>query len=198
MKPKGVFWQKVRYTRPHWNCGKNGGSVLEAVTHVAIFKQGPDAPPVEASTFEPGFEYTRALHPNHSEQQWCEGLARFLERRIRRFPKDLTAHVQRVNALVAARADGDQLYAAALGLNAVLAGKGAALQQRILDQISFTLDAQQRADLVAMLAGPPPAASPAELLGSLPHSNAKRLRIVSEIKHEPKIVSEPQPALNVA
>ncbi len=161
------------------------GAVLKAVSRVSIFKQSPDAPPA-ASTFEPGFEYTRALRPSHSDPQWCEGLARYLDRRIRRSPKDLTAHVQRVNALVAARADGDHLYAAAIDLNTVLAGNGAALQQRIHDQIFFALNDQQRADLVAIRAGSSPASSPAELHCPLPHSNGKGLRIVSEVKHESK------------
>ncbi len=169
---------------------------MKAVTHVSIFKQSPDAPPA-ASTFEPGFEYTRALRPSHSAQQWCEGLARYLDRKIRRSPKDLTAHVQRVNALLAARADGDQLYAAAIDLNTVLAGKGTALQQRIHDQISFALNAQQRANLGALRAGVALAVLPAASHCSLSHGNGKSLQIVSELKHEPNKVSASQPALNV-
>lgn len=168
---------------------KREGAVLSAVTHVSIFKQSPDAPPSAASTFEPAFEYTRQLRPNYADQQWCEGLARYLDRRIRRTPRDLTAHVQRVNALVAAHADGERLYAAAIDLNTVLAGNGAALQQRIHDQISFALDDQQRDDLAGMRAGASLPANPARC--SLLRSNGSGLRIVAEIRQESRETSDP-------
>jgi hypothetical protein len=170
---------------------KREGAVLNAVTYVPLFKQSPDVPPTAPSTFEPGFEYTRALRPGYADQQWCEGLARYLDRRIRRSPRDLTAHVQRVNALVAAHADGERLYAAAIDLNTVLAGNGAALQQRIHDQISFALDDQQRADLAALRAGSSLPAGPAELHCSLSRSKGGGLRIVTEIKQESRETSDP-------
>lgn len=170
---------------------KGEGAVLKAVTHVPIFNQSPDLPSFAAPTFEPGFEYSRALLPNYSDKQWCEDLARYLDRRIRRHPKDLTAHLQRVNALVAAGADGNRLYAAAIELNKVLGGNGIALQQHVHDQISFALNEQQRTDLAALRTGASFSASSAVIQGSPSRSTESGLRIVSEVKQNSNEVSDP-------
>lgn len=164
---------------------------MKAVTHVSIFKQSPDLPSSAAPIFEPGFEYTRALLPNYSDKHWCEGLVRYLDRRIRRFPKDLTAHLQRVNALVSAGADGIRLYEAAIELNTVLGGNGVALQQHIHDQISFALNQQQRADLEALRTGTSLSAGPAAIHCSPSRSPETGLRIVSEVKQNSKEVPDP-------
>jgi len=62
---------------------------LKDSTNVSIFEQSPDAPLPAEATFEPGFDYTRALTQNTSDPQWCEGLVRYLDRLIRRSPNDL-------------------------------------------------------------------------------------------------------------
>ncbi len=127
--------------------------------HVSIFEQTPDVSPSAETTFEPGFGQTSSLNPDYSDPQWCERLLRHLDRQILRTPGDLTAHVRRINALLAAGYKGDRVFAAALDLHTVLGGKGLALQQRIHDQIFPVLDEQQRSVLLAIRSG---AAIPAD------------------------------------
>jgi hypothetical protein len=155
-------------------------AILSDAMHVSIFTQTPElALPVEAA-FEPGFEYTRALQPNFSDPQWCKGLVIYLDRLIRRSPDDLTLHLQRINALIAAKQDGEYLFAAALDLNTVLGGNGFALQQRIHEQIAYALDERQRADLAALRSGKTTATSPAERYCSLPRSGDPSVPLVSK------------------
>jgi hypothetical protein len=165
---------------------------LNAVVACApLFKQSPEVPSAAMPAFEPGFEYTRALRPAYPDPQWCEGLARYLDRRIRRSPKDLLAHVQRVFALLASGAEGDRLYAAAIDLRAVLGDLGAGLQQRIQGQIASALDDQQRIGLAAMLAGKSISSGAAELHCVVPRGNSNIVRVVAEIKQESREASDP-------
>jgi len=153
-------------------------------TKVSIFKEIPDVLPDVKSIFEPGFEYTRDLIPNNSDKAWCERLASYLDRRIRRFPKDLTVHIQRINALIVAGAQGDRLFAAAIDLNTVLGSNGEGLQRSIYDRISCMLSDQQRADLDEIRAGLNVSGNPALMLCSLPRPNENELRIISSIKND--------------
>lgn len=137
------------------------------------------------STFEPGFDYTRALTQNHSDPQWCEGLVRYLDRLIRRSPNDLTPHIQRINALLAAGNKGDRVFAAALDLHTVLGVNGLALQRRIHDQIFSVLDDQQRSDLVAIRSGASLPACAAEKHCSLPRSRDATVQLVEKKQEEP-------------
>lgn len=121
--------------------------------HVSIFEQAPAVSPGVETAFEPGFGQMCSLNPDYSDPQWCEGLLRQLDRQILRTPGDLTTHVQRINALLAAGYQGDRVFAAALDLYAVLGGKGLALQRRIHDQIFHVLDDRQRSTLVAVRSG---------------------------------------------
>jgi hypothetical protein len=158
---------------------------LKDVTNVSIFEQTPETPPAEGSTFEPGFDYSRALSLNHSDPQWCEGLVKYLDRLIRRTPGDLTPHVQRINALLAAGQKGDRVFAAALDLNTVLGNSGLALQLRIHEQIFPVLDDQQRSDLVAIRSGAPLPACAAEKYCSLPRSHVGGIPLVEKKQTEP-------------
>jgi len=158
---------------------------------VSIFKQTPENIPVEASTFEPGFEYSRTLILNNSDRGRCERLARYLDRRIRRFPKDLTAHVQRINALVAAGAQGDRLYAAAIDLNTVLGRSGKGLQRSIRDKISYMLSDQQCADLDVIRAGLSVSDSPALRLCLLPRNNESEHKIVANVNERSQSINVP-------
>jgi len=155
-------------------------AILKDITSISIFQQTPDVPLPAESTFEPGFEYTRSLSPNYSDQQWCEGLVRYLDRLIRRDPNDLTPHIQRINALLAAGSQGDRLFAAALDLHTVLGVNGLALQRRIHDQIFSVLDDQQRSDLVAIRSGAFLPACAAEKHCSLPRSRDETVQLVEK------------------
>jgi membrane-bound lytic murein transglycosylase MltF len=160
-------------------------AILKDSTNVSIFEQTPDAPLSAESTFEPGFDYTRALTQNSSDPQWCEGLVRYLDRLIRRSPNDLTPHIQRINALLAAGNKGDRVFAAAIDLHTVLGGNGLALQRRIHDQIFSVLDDQHRSDLVAIRSGALLPARDAEKHCSLPRSHAESLQLVEKKLKEP-------------
>jgi hypothetical protein len=127
--------------------------------NISIFEQAPDVSLGAEAAFEPGFGQTRSLNQDYSNPEWCEGLLRNLDRQILRTPGDLTTHVQRINALLAAGYKGERVFAAALDINAVLGGKGLALQRRIHDQIFPVLDDQQRSVLVSIRSG---AAIPAD------------------------------------
>jgi len=151
---------------------------LKDVANVSIFEQAPDTPLQAESTFEPGFEYSRELQPNYSDPQWCEGLVRFLDRLIRRQPNDLTPHVQRINALLAAGYRGDRVFAAALDLHTVLGNNGFALQRRIHDQIFPVLKDQQRSDLVAIRSGASLPVRAAEMHCSLPRNREGNVQLV--------------------
>lgn len=157
----------------------------DVITNVSIFEQTPDGPLQAEATFEPGFDYTRALHPDYSDPQWCEGLVRYLDRLIRRSPNDLTPHVQRINALLAAGHQGDRLFAAALDLHTVLGTNGLALQRRIHDQIFSVLDDQQRSNLVAIRSGASLPACAAEKYCSLPRSRDETLQLVEKKQKDP-------------
>lgn len=159
---------------------------MKKTSSVSIFQRRPDAPPAEESVFEPGFEYSRQLRPEFADHNWCGGLAKYLDRRLRRYPKDLTAHVQRIYALLKANASGDQLFAAAIDLNTVLDVKGKALQQRILEAISFALNEQQRDYLVAIRSGATNIPVPADVVTKIPRNDAASFPIVAEIKTENK------------
>jgi hypothetical protein len=160
-------------------------AILKDLTNVSIFEQTPDIPLPGESTFEPGFEYTRALSQNYSDPQWCEGLVRYLDRLIRRDPNDLTPHIQRVNALLAAGHQGDRVFAAALDLNTVLGSNGLALQRRIHEQIFSVLEDQQRSDLVAIRSGASLPARAAEKHCSLPRSHDESLQLVEKKQKDP-------------
>jgi hypothetical protein len=153
---------------------------VKDVASISIFEQTPDIALPAETTFEPGFEYSRALKADYSDPQKCEALVKFLERLIRRSPRDLTPHMQRINALLAAGSHGDRVFAAALDLNTVLGGNGMALQRRVHDQIFPVLDDQQRADLVAIRSGASLPARGAEKHCSLPRSSIKSVQLVSK------------------
>jgi hypothetical protein len=153
---------------------------LKDAEHVSIFEQTPDISQSAETVFEPGFGYSRALNPNYSDPQWCEGLVKYLDRLIRRAPKDLTPHIQRINALLAAGYQGDRIFAAALDLNTVLGGNGLALQRRIHDQIFSVLNDQQRADLVATRSGALLPSRDAEKYCSLSRSSGGSVQLVSK------------------
>jgi hypothetical protein len=155
------------------------------VTNVSIFEQTPDAPLPAELTFEAGFEYTRALSPNYSDRQWCEGLIKHLDRLIRRTPNDLTPHIQRINALLAAGCAGDRVFAAALDLHTVLGSNGLAIQRRIHDQIFSVLDDQQRSDLVAIRSGASLPARSAEKHCSLPRNSEGSVQLVEKMPKDP-------------
>lgn len=155
-------------------------AILKDATNVSIFEQTPDAPLAGESTFEPGFDYSRALSQNYSDPQWCEGLVKYLDRLIRRSPNDLTPHIQRINALLAAGHQGDRLFAAALDLNTVLGSNGLALQRRIHEQIFSVLVDQQRSDLVAIRSGASLPACAAEKHCSLPRSHEEGVQLVEK------------------
>jgi hypothetical protein len=159
--------------------------ILKDSANVSIFEQTPDVSLSVESTFEPGFEYSRALQPNYSDPQWCEGLVRYLDRLIRRSPNDLTPHIQRINALLAAGNQGDRVFAAALDLNTVLGGNGLALQRRVHDQIFSVLDDQQRSDLVAIRSGASLPARAAEKHCSLPRSHDDSVQLVEKKQEDP-------------
>lgn len=153
---------------------------MKDVKHVSIFEKTPDVPlPVEL-TFEPGFEYTHTSNPDYSDPQWREGLVRYLDRLIRRAPNDLTLHIQRINALLAAGYEGDRVFAAALDLNTVLGSNGLALQRRIHAQIFSVLDDQQRSDLVALRSGASLPVRVAEKYCSLPRSRGETVQLVEK------------------
>ena len=158
---------------------------MKDVTNVSIFEQAPAGPAPAGSTFEPGFDYTRALSQNHGDPQWCEGLIKYLDRLIRRTPSDLTPHIQRINALLAAGNTGDRVFAAALDLNTVLGSSGLALQRRIHDQIFAVLDDQQRSDLVAIRSGASLPARAAEKYCSLPRNHDENVQFIEKKQEEP-------------
>jgi hypothetical protein len=157
---------------------------LKDSTNVSIFEQTPDIPQPSESTFEPGFEYTRALSPNYSDRQWCEGFVKHLDRLIRRSPSDLTPHIQRINALLAAGYQGDRVFAAALDLHTVLGSNGLALQRRVHDQVFPVLDDQQRSDLVAIRSGALLPARAAERHCLLPRSPEISVKLVAKKQDE--------------
>lgn len=146
---------------------------------VAIFEHSPGVPLPAESAFEPGFDYSRALNPNKSDPLWCEGLVKHLDRLILRTPKDLTPHIQRISALLAAGQRGDRVFAAALDLHTVLGSNGLDLQRRIHEQIFPVLDDQQRADLVALRSGASLPARAAEKFCSLPRVSQEGVQLVS-------------------
>ncbi len=154
-------------------------AILKDAENVSIFEQTPVASQTAESTFEPGFDYSRALQPDYSDPQWCEGLIRYLDRLILRSPGDLTPHVQRINALLAAGNKGDRVFAAALDLHTVLGGNGLALQQRVHDQIFSVLDDQQRSDLAALRSGASFPVRAAEKYCSLPRNIDDSVPLVS-------------------
>jgi len=158
---------------------------MKDVTNVSIFAQTPDVPLSAELTFEPGFEYTRALSPDYSDPQWCEGLVKYLDRLIRRTPNDLTPHIQRINALLAAGCEGDRVFAAALDLHTVLGSNGLAIQRRIHDQIFPVLDDRQRSDLVAIRSGASLPARSAEKHCSLPRNSEGSVQLVEKIPKDP-------------
>jgi hypothetical protein len=166
-------------------------AILKELANVSIFERTPDVPLPTESTFEPGFEYTRALSSNYSDPQWCEGLVRYLDRLIRRSPNDLTPHIQRINALLAAGIRGDRVFAAALDLHTVLGGNGMALQRRIHDQIFSVLDDQRRSDLVAIRSGASLPAHAAEIHCSLPRSRDKGVQLVDKKQKDPVKTNAP-------
>ncbi|MGC2166547.1 MAG: hypothetical protein WA632_11095 [Gallionella sp.] len=157
---------------------------MKQTNTVSIFQRHPDAAPAEDTVFEPGFDYSRKLRPEFADRNWCYGLARYLDRRLRRYPKDLTVHLQRIFALQAAGASGDQLFAAAIDLNTILGVGGSALQQRVLESISVALSAQQRDYLVAISSGAIAIPVPTEVATTIPRNDARRFPIVAEIKAE--------------
>ncbi len=153
---------------------------MKDAEQVAIFKKAPDVPLPAELTFEPGFEHTHALNPDYSDSQWCERLVRHLDRLIRRAPNDLTLHIQRINALLAAGYEGDRVFAAALDLNTVLGSNGLALQQRIHDQVFSVLDDQQRSDLVALRSGASLPLRAADKYCSLPRGRTETVQLVEK------------------
>ncbi len=157
---------------------------LKNTNTVSIFQRLPDAAPAEDSVFEPGFDYSRKLRPEIPDRNWCDGLAKYLDRRIRRYPKDLTAHLQRIFALLKAGASGEQLFAAAIDLNTVLGVNGSALQQRVFDAISPTLSEQQRDYLVAIRSGASDLPVPTEVATTIPRHEAAGFPIVAQINAE--------------
>lgn len=159
--------------------------ILKEVTNVSIFAQTPDVSLPAESTFEPGFDYSRALSQNYTDPKWCEGLVKYLDRLIRRSPSDLTPHIQRINALLAAGSTGERVFAAALDLNTVLGSNGMALQRRVHDQIFPVLDDQQRSDLVAIRSGALLPARAAEKHCSLPRSHDQSVQFVEKKQEEP-------------
>lgn len=159
-------------------------AILKDSANVSIFEQLPATPLPAETTFEPGFGYSRALTPNYSGPQWCDGLIKHLDRLIRRAPKDLTPHIQRINTLLVAGYRGDRVFAAAIDLNTVLGTNGLALQQRIHDQIFPVLNEQQRADLVAIRSGATFTARDAERLCTLTRSSGGGVQLVSKKQDE--------------
>jgi hypothetical protein len=155
---------------------------LKAPGTVSIFQSRPDTPTTEETAFEPGFEYSRKLLPEITDRAWCEGLARYLGRRLRRSPKDLTVHLQRVYALLAAGATGEQLFAAAIDLNSALGAGGTALQERVFETISFALTEQQREYLIAIRNGANDLPLPADVATIIPRNNPRSVPIVAEDK----------------
>jgi hypothetical protein len=151
---------------------------------ISIFEQTSDNSLPEEKIFQPGFDYSRALTPNQSDAQWCEGLVNYLDRLIRRTPKDLTPHIQRINALLAAGIQGDRVFAAALDLHTVLGGNGLALQRRIHEQIFSVLEDQQRADLVALRSGATLHARGAEKYCSLSRGQEESVQLVSKKRED--------------
>jgi hypothetical protein len=159
-------------------------AILKGAKQVSIFEKTPDVLLPAELTFEPGFEYTHALNPDYSDSQWCEGLVKHLDRLIRRNPNDLTLHIQRINALLAAGYEGDRVFAAALDLNTVLGSNGLALQRRIHDQIFSVLDDQQRSDLVALRSGASLPVRAAEKYCSLPRSRDETVQLVEKSRRD--------------
>lgn len=164
---------------------------MKDVKHVSIFEQTPDVPLPAELTFEPGFEHTHALNPDYSDPQWCEGLVRYLDRLIRHAPNDLTPHLQRINALLAAGSQGDRLFAAALDLHTVLGSKGLALQRRVHGQIFSVLDDQQRSDLVALRSGASLPARAVEKYCSLPRSHDETVQLFEKKQEDSVRTSSP-------
>lgn len=146
---------------------------------ISIFQQAPSILPDAETTFESGFAQTRSLQPDDSNPQWCERLARHLERQILRTPGDLNKHVQRINALLAAGLQGDRVFAAALDLHAVLGSNGQALQRRIHEQIFPVLEDPQRTALVAIRSGGSVAAGDAGRYCLLPQSQETGMQLVA-------------------
>ena len=166
-------------------------AILKDKGNISIFEQVPDIPLPTEAMFEPGFGYSRALTPDYSDPHWCEGLVRHLDRLITRSPNDLTPHVQRINALLAAGYTGDRVFAAALDLNTVLGSNGLALQRRVHEQIFSVLDDQQRADLVAIRSGGSIPARAAEKYCSLPRSKVDNVQLVSKKREDSAWKSAP-------
>ena len=164
---------------------------MKDLTNISIFEHTPNVPLLAESTFEPGFEYTRELSANYSDPQWCEGLVKYLDRLVRRAPNDLTPHIQRINALLAAGHQGDRVFAAALDLHTVLGGNGLALQRRIHDQIFSVLDDRQRSDLVAIRSGATLPACAAEKHCSLPRSRKETVPLVEKKQNDSAMTVAP-------
>jgi hypothetical protein len=155
---------------------------LKTPSTVSIFQSRPDTTTAEETAFEPGFEYSRKLLPEVTDRTWCEGLARYLGRRLRRSPKDLTAHLQRIYALLAADATGEQLFAAAIDLNTALGSGGTPLQERVFAAIAFALTEQQREFLIAIRSGASDLPLPADVATTIPRNDTVSVPIVAENK----------------
>jgi hypothetical protein len=160
---------------------------------VSIFEKAPAALPDIDARFEPGFGQSRSLQPDQVDPRWSAQLIRQLERQILRTPGDLTAHVQRLNALLAAGLRGERIFAAALDLHIVLGGRGGALQRRIHEQIFPVLDDTQRTALVALRSGGSVSAAPAEQYCLLPRDHVGTVQLVALRQDE---VSKTFPAVD--
>lgn len=94
------------------------------------------SPASRLDAFEAGFDAPRMVSPPATDPQLAAGLGRALAYALRRQPNNLLAHVQRINLLCASGADGARIFEATKALFDVLGENGAALRQRVADQVA--------------------------------------------------------------
>ena len=111
----------------------------------------PTAPPVglEGDLYEAGFGRLISLAPATSDADHQRRLLRSLGYSIRRQRTNLRAHVQLIHLLVAQDHCGDKLCDAVVDLFSLLAGRGAALRQRLENLVAPQLEATQLARIAA-------------------------------------------------
>jgi len=106
---------------------------------------------IASAEFEPGMlPPTTRLLRRFATMDHQHGYLAFLEKRIQRDPRNLRAHVERVQQR-AALADADGLYAALIDLNLTLGVHGHGLRSQLLARFSDLLDPPQREFLEAHL-----------------------------------------------
>lgn len=112
--------------------------------------------------FEAGFDQPRSVAPSVSSPDAAAWLTRALAYRVRREPGNLLAHVQRINLLCRNAAGSNRIFNAASELFEKLAGRGAALRQRMTAEVSPWLDLEmgRRLEVVGAASVPAPMQSP--------------------------------------